>query len=215
MKLYDYWRSSAAYRVRIALNLKGISYEHISVHLVKEGGQQHSADYKALNPQSLLPSLETDAGDIITQSLAILEYLDETEPTPALLPVSALDRSRVRSLAGMIACDIHPVNNLRVLQYLKNTLKVEDDAKSEWYRHWIYKTFDALETRLENEASTGNFCHGDTPTLADICLIPQVYNAHRFKCKMDAYPNINRINDACLKLDAFQKAIPENQPDAV
>jgi len=211
MKLYDYWRSSAAYRVRIALNLKGLAYEHISVHLVKDGGQQHSDDYKAINPQGLVPSLVTDEGDIIPQSLAILEYLEETNPTPALLPVAPLDRAYVRGLADMIACDVHPVNNLRILQYMVTELKVEDEAKMQWYRHWIYKGFDALEERLGEDL----YCYGDTPTLADICLIPQVYNAHRFNCDMSPYPKISRINDACLKLDAFQKAIPENQPDAV
>jgi len=215
MKLYDYWRSSAAYRVRIALNLKGLAYEHISVHLVKNGGQQHSEGYKDINPQSFVPSLETGEGDIIPQSLAILEYLEETTPTPALLPTGALARARVRSLADMIACDVHPVNNLRILQYLVTELKVEDEAKMQWYRHWIYKGFDALETRLSNDKATGTFCHGDTPSLADICLIPQVYNAHRFNCTMSAYPNITRINNTCLELNAFKKAIPENQPDAV
>jgi maleylacetoacetate isomerase len=215
MKLYDYWRSSAAFRVRIALNLKGLSYEQVSVHLVKEGGQQHSADYKSINPQAFVPCLVTDKGESITQSLAIIEYLEETVPAPALLPEGALQRARVRSLADIVACDIHPLNNLRVLQYLVGDLNVASEDKNQWYNHWIYKGFDALEIRLAQEDATGNFCHGDTPTLADICLVPQVYNALRFNCDMVSYPNISRINDNCLKHSAFEKALPENQPDAV
>lgn len=215
MKLYDYWRSSAAYRVRIALNLKGLSYEHICIHLVKEGGQQHSADYKKINPQGLIPSLLTNEGALISQSLAILEYLEETTPTPALLPDSAIARARVRSLANLIACDIHPLDNLRVLQYLVNAFSIEDEPKMTWYRHWIYKGFDALESRLSQDKETGIFCHGDQPSLADICLVPQVYNAHRFNCDMQNYPTLTRIHKACNERGAFQKALPENQPDAV
>ncbi|SCA55507.1 putative maleylacetoacetate isomerase [Candidatus Terasakiella magnetica] len=211
MKLYDYWRSSAAYRVRIALNLNGQAYEHICVHLVKDGGQQHSADYKAKNPQGFIPALELEDGTILSQSMAILEYLDETTPEPAFLPASPKERAIVRSLAQIITSDIHPVNNLRILQYLAGELGVEDEPKMTWYRHWITKGFDALEARLGDDT----FCFGDTPTLADICLVPQVYNAHRFKVDMTPYPKIARINETCLKLEAFQKAVPENQPDAV
>ncbi len=210
MKLYDYWRSSAAYRVRIGLNLKGIPYDHICVHLVKDGGQQHSADYKTTNPQGLVPSLELDDGTVLTQSMAILEYLDDICPPPAFLPEKAENKAYVRSLANLIACDIHPVNNLRILTYLTETLGVDDGAKMTWYRHWIAKGFDALEARLEDS----DFCFGDQPGLADICLIPQVYNAHRFNLDMAPYPKISRINEACLKHPAFEKAIPENQPDA-
>ncbi|WP_135079669.1 maleylacetoacetate isomerase [Terasakiella sp. SH-1] len=210
MKLYDYWRSSASYRLRIALNLKNIPYEHICVHLVKGGGQQHSADYKAKNPQGFVPALELEDGTILTQSMAILEYLDETHPTPALLPSDALGRAEVRSLAQVIASDIHPVNNLRILKYLAGELGVADEQKMTWYRHWITKGFEALEARLGN---TG-FCYGDSPTLADICLIPQVYNAHRFNVDMTPFPKISAINENCLKIEAFDKAVPENQPDA-
>ncbi|NVJ92330.1 MAG: maleylacetoacetate isomerase [Methylocystaceae bacterium] len=211
MKLYDYWRSSAAYRVRIALNLKEIAYEHICVHLVKDGGQQHSDFYRSKNPQGLVPALELDTGDVLTQSMAIMEYLDETVPTPALLPGNALHRQKIRSLAQIISADIHPVNNLRILQYLSKEFDANDEDKANWYRTWIYKGFDALEARLGEDA----FCVGDQPTLADICLVPQVYNALRFQCDMTTYPKITRINETCLKLDAFAKAVPENQPDAV
>lgn len=211
MKLYDYWRSSAAYRVRIALNLKEIAYEHICVHLVKDGGQQHSDFYRSKNPQELVPALELDTGNVLTQSMAIMEYLDEIVPTPALLPGNALHRQKIRSLAQIISADIHPVNNLRILQYLSKEFDVSDEDKANWYRTWIYKGFDALEARLGKDA----FCVGDQPTLADICLVPQVYNALRFQCDMTAYPKITRINETCLKLDAFAKAVPENQPDAV
>lgn len=210
MKLYDYWRSSASYRVRIALNLKGIAYEHICIHLVKEGGQQHTNDYRAKNPQGLIPALELDDGSVLPQSMAIMEYLDETYPEPALLPGDAKNRADIRALANIISADIHPVNNLRILQYLAGKLDVTDEDKSTWYRHWIYKGFDALEACLGDDT----YCRGDTPSLADICLVPQVYNAHRFKCDMTPYPKISRINDTCLKRDAFRKAVPENQPDA-
>ncbi len=210
MKLYDYWRSSASYRVRIALNLKGIGYEHICVHLVKDGGQQHSVDYKAKNPQGFVPTLELDNGDLLPQSMAIIEYLDETYPDPALLPGEARQRADIRSLAQIISADIHPVNNLRLLQYLAAEFDASAEDKATWYRHWIYKGFDALESRLGDD----EFCVGNTPTLADICLVPQVYNAHRFNCDMSAYPKIARINETCLKLPTFEKAVPENQPDA-
>lgn len=210
MKLYDYWRSSASYRVRIGLNLKGLPYEHICVHLVKDGGQQHQPEYKQKNPQGFVPTLELDDGRLLTQSIAILEYLDETHADPAFLPKTPEERAHVRSLAHIISSDIHPVNNLRILKYLTGKLGVADEAKSAWYRHWIREGFQALESRLGNDT----FCYGDQPGLADICLVPQVYNAYRFKVDMTPFPKIARINDTCLAIDAFQKAAPENQPDA-
>lgn len=213
MKLYSYWRSSAAYRVRIALNLKGIEAELIPVHLVKDGGQQHAPDYTALNPQHLVPTF-TDGDTVLTQSLAIVEYLDECWPEPALLPESAADRAWVRSLAQLIACDIHPINNLRVLQYLAQELQVGDAAKKAWYRHWVIKGFEALEAMLANDERTGSFCYGARAGLADLCLVPQVYNARRFAIDLAPYPTIARIDAACQKLDAFKHAAPENQPDA-
>lgn len=207
MKLYDYYRSSCSYRVRIALNLKSLSYEVIPVHLVNNGGEQHLAKYKAINPQAIVPSLDTDDG-IITQSLAIIDYLDEVYPTPALLPNAAYDRSVVRSLALMIACEIHPLNNLRVLQTLKNDLKVSDEQKLAWYHKWLELGFTALETKLNSIQRSKNVCFGDEVSLADICLIPQVYNAKRFEFPVSDYPLIDAINDYCLSLPAFAKAAP-------
>ena len=186
MKLYGYFRSSAAYRVRIALNLKGLAPEALSLHLTK--GQQRASDYLALNPQGLVPALVTDEGNVLTQSLAIIDWLDETHPEPPLLPSDALGRARVRSIALAIACDIHPLNNLRVLNYLTNTLGISDDQKSGWYRYWIDTGFEALEQRFAREPATGRFCHGDTPTLADICLVPQIANAHRYQMDLSPYP---------------------------
>ncbi|MCL1127631.1 maleylacetoacetate isomerase [Shewanella surugensis] len=217
-KLYGYWRSSAAYRVRIALNLKKITAQQLSVHLVKEGGEQHKATYLALNPQGLVPSFvieaQTNVDDnvVLTQSIAILEYLDEVYPQVALLPVSSIDRAKVRAMAMSIACDIHPINNLRVLQYLTQHLGLDDEGKKNWYQHWIKQGFSALEEQLEN--GVGQYCFGNDVTLADLCLIPQVYNAERFNVDLSLYPNIERVNRACLKLDAFIDAAPENQPDA-
>ncbi|AHV93174.1 maleylacetoacetate isomerase [Bordetella holmesii] len=213
MQLYSYFRSSAAYRVRIALNIKGLSYAYSPVHLLKEDGQQLSEDYLALNPSALVPTL-VDGDQAIGQSLAIIEYLDETHPQPALLPATPAARARVRAIALNIACDIHPLNNLRVLKYLKHDLKVEEEAKNAWYRHWVDTGLTALESMLSQSAETGRFCHGDTPTLADICLVPQVFNARRFGCDLSAMPTILRIDEACNTLPAFQKAAPENQPDA-
>ena len=212
MKLYDYFRSSAAYRVRIALNLKGLAADREFVHLVK--AQQRAEPYLALNPQGLVPALAIDGGAVLTQSLAIIEWLDDTHPQPPLLPEGALDRARVRSIALAIACDIHPLNNLRVLNYLTNTLGVSDEQKNGWYRYWIDVGFEALEQRLAREASTGRFCHGDAPTLADVCLVPQVANAQRYKMDLSPYPTIMRINAACAALPAFAAAAPEKQPDA-
>lgn len=212
MKLYTYWRSSSAYRVRIALNLKGLEYQAEPVHLVKGGGQQRSPGYKAINPQGLVPSLE-DKNRVITQSLAIMEYLDEAYPnTHRLLPQHAHERAKVRSLALLIATDIQPLDNLRVLQYLKNDLQITDQKKSQWYAHWIIQGFDAYEAQLNN---ADRFSFGDSPGLADTCLIPQIYNAQRFNIDLSAYPNILKVNKNCLELEAFDKARPENQPDAV
>lgn len=214
LQLYSYFRSSAAYRVRIALNLKGLPFEYIPVHLLKDGGQQHAADYQRINPAELVPALVED-GHAITQSLAIMEYLDETHPEPALLPRDALGRARVRALAQSIACEMHPLNNLRVLQYLERDLKLDETAKNTWYRHWVTVGFTALEAMLANNPNTGIFCHGDTPGLADCCLMPQILNARRFDTPLDPFPTILRIETTCLALDAFAKAAPQLQPDAV
>ena len=211
--LYDYWRSSASYRVRIALNLKGIEHDQHSVHLVRDGGQQNAQDYRARNPQGLVPTLATEAGNL-SQSLAIIEYLEEIVPEPPLLPADPVARARVRSLAQLVACEIHPLDNLRVLQYLTGPMGLSDEQKMTWYRHWIQVGFTALEQRLEQESETGDFCHGNEPTLADLCLIPQVYNAERFDCDLSAFANIRRIAANGRALPAFEKSAPENQPDA-
>ncbi|PMR74645.1 maleylacetoacetate isomerase [Billgrantia endophytica] len=210
--LYGYFRSSAAYRVRIALNLKGLDYAQVPVNLVK--GEQRFDANLARNPQGLVPVLETDEGVRLAQSLAICEYLDERHPEPALLPADAEGRARVRSLAQLVACEIHPLNNLKVLKYLVHELKLDDDAKLAWYRHWIAEGFTALEARLAGEAATGVFCHGDTPTLADLCLVPQVFNAERFECDLAPYSTIRRITERCRSLKAFAEAAPGEQPDA-
>ncbi|HVU19875.1 MAG TPA: maleylacetoacetate isomerase [Rhizomicrobium sp.] len=211
--LYGYFRSSAAFRARIALNLKGIKPDLRFVHLLKDGGQQHAADYKALNPQELIPALVHD-GHTITQSLAIVEYLDEILPEPPLLPKDAYGRARVRSLAYAVACDIHPVNNLRVNQYVKATFNADTAAQISWQRHWITIGFDALETTLSRDQETGTFCHGDAPTIADICLIPQCANARRVELDITHWPTIARIEAHALKHPAFTAALPKNQPDA-
>jgi maleylpyruvate isomerase len=211
MKLYGYFRSSAAYRVRIALGLKGLPYEYAAVHLRK--GEQRTATYRALNAQALVPTLEDDRGSF-TQSLAIIEYLDERYPQPPLLPDVPEARARVRAIALAIACDIHPLDNLRVLQYLLRTLGVSEDAKNAWYRHWIDVGLSALESQLAGEAATGTFCHGGSPTLADVCLVPQLANARRSSIPLDAYPTLLRIEAACNALPAFAAAAPEKQPDA-
>jgi len=213
MKLYGYFRSSAAYRVRIALNLKGLSYESISVHLQKGGGQQHAADYLKLNPTGLIPTL-VDGQLNIAQSMAILEYLEEVYPEPALLPSDAAGRARVRSIAQAIACDIHPLNNLRVLQYLKHELNADEAARDAWYRHWIDRGLSAVEAMLAGHPSTGKFCHGDRVSLADVLMVPQVANARRFDCDLSKMPTITRIVEECNALDAFARALPERQPDA-
>ena len=211
--LYGYWRSSAAYRVRIALNLKGLAYESRPVHLVRDGGEQHQQAYRALNPQELVPCL-VDGAQVLTQSMAIMEYLDETHPAPALLPPDAAGRARVRSLAQLLACDVHPLGNLRVLQYLGNELHADEAVRGNWSWHWIGEGFRALEAMLAGHAATGRFCHGDQPTLADACLVPQHYNALRWKLPMEEFPTIRRIVEACQALDAFKRAVPEAQPDA-
>ena len=213
MKLYSYFRSSAAYRVRIALNLKGLPYETVPVHLTRGGGEQLAPGYRKLNPQSLVPVLE-DGGRVFTQSLAIIEYLDEAHPESPLLPKGAAARARVRALALAVACDLHPLNNLRVLNYLTGPMGLSDAAKQTWYRHWIAEGLAALEMSLAGDRETGHFCHGDTPGLADCCLVPQLANAHRFKCDLSPYPTLLRIEKNCQALDAFQRAAPGSQPDA-
>jgi maleylacetoacetate isomerase len=211
--LYSYWRSSAAFRARIALNLKGLHYETRAVHLVRDGGEQHSAAYAALNPQELVPTL-IDGELVLTQSMAMLEYLDETHPHPSLLPADPAGRARVRALAQVVACDIHPIGNLRVLQELGKSLGANDEQKGAWMGHWVSIGLQAFETMLVNSKETGRYCHGDTPGMADICLVPQVYNARRWKVPLDDYPTILRIDAACADLDAFHQAMPEQQPDA-
>jgi len=212
LQLYSYWRSSAAYRVRIGLNLKGLRYETIPVHLVRDGGEQHAEAFAAINPQRLVPIL-MHGNRQLRQSLAILEYLDETWPTPALLPSPGRERQRVRAIAQTIACDIHPLNNLRVMQYFDRTWRVPQSERDEWVRHWIEEGFRALEAMLVDHPATGRYCEGDIPTLADCCLIPQVYNARRYGVAMESYPAIERIERACLALPAFDAARPERQPD--
>lgn len=212
MKLYSYFRSSAAYRVRIALNLKRLPYDIVPVHLMKDGGQQRSSDYRAMNPTALVPTLE-DNGLTIPQSMAILEYLEEAHPEPALLPSDAAGRARVRAIAQTIACDIHPLNNLRVLKYLKHDLNVSEQDKDAWYKHWVAEGLGAIENMLADSAHTGRFCHGEHPTIADLCLIPQLFNARRFGCDESRWPTIVRIDQACGQLAAFTQAAPDQQPD--
>ena len=211
MKLYGYFRSSAAFRVRIALNLKGIEYEQASVHLRRK--EQSAPSYLALNPTGLVPALEED-GQVFIQSLAIIEYLDETHPEPPFLPGHPADRARVRALAQLVACDIHPINNLRILRYLKDPLGHDEAAVERWYNHWIVEGFKGLEQILAEDGQAGAFCHGDAPGLADICLVPQVVNAQRYKLDLSSYPTIRQIYENCMALDAFRRAHPSNQPDA-
>jgi maleylacetoacetate isomerase len=210
VKLYSYFRSSAAYRVRIALNLKGLPYEMASIHLTKDGGQQRKPEFVAINPQMRVPALALSGGEVLTQSLAIIEYLDETNPEPPLLPADALARAKVRSIAQLIACDIHPLNNLVALQYIKRQLKHEQPDIDAWYRHWVVEGFTALEAML----APGPYACGAHVTLADLCLVPQVFNARRLKVPLESFPKIVAVDAACLKLPAFDKARPENQPDA-
>lgn len=213
MKLHTYYRSSASYRVRIALNLKGLAADPSYVHLSKNGGEQFGPAFDSLNPQHLLPVLEDD-GLVLPQSLAIIEYLDETRPELPLLPADPKGRARVRALSQAIAADIHPLNNLRVLKYLSEELGVSADQKNAWYRHWVALGLDALERQLAAHPATGRFCHGDTPTMADCCLVPQLYNARRFECDLSGYPTLLAIDERCAALPAFADARPEAQPDA-
>jgi len=211
MKLYGYWRSTAAYRVRIALHLKDIAFESISVHLVKAGGEQHSSEYGALNPNHLVPTL-VDGEFSLNQSLAIIDYLEQSESGHSLYPKDAKAKAKVQALSLDIACEVHPLNNLRVQQYLTNTLQVSNEAKQGWLEHWMSVGFVAIESQLR--LSAGQYCFANTVTVADICLVAQVYNAHRFKVDMSAYPLINQVVENCNKLPAFIKALPENQSDA-
>ncbi len=211
MQLFDYFRSSASYRVRITLNLKGLDCEQVGVNLLK--GEHKGEEHLTRNPQGFVPALALDSSEVLTQSLAIIEYLEEVYPEVAVLPQDAVGRARVRALAQLIACDIHPVDNLRVLKYLTGELGVSEEQKTRWYQHWIEEGFKALETRL-SEKETGTFCHGDSPTLADICLAPQIFNAQRFNVDLTPFPRIMAIHQTFEALDAFKDARPENQPDA-
>lgn len=213
LTLYSYWRSSAAYRVRIALNLKGLAYATVPVHLVRDGGEQHRPGYSALNPQELVPTL-VHGDRSISQSLAIIEYLEESFPPSPLLPSHARDRARVRALAQLVASDIHPLNNLRVLRYFEQAWSVPQSERDEWVRHWVIEGFGALEKLLSQNVATGEFCHGDIPGLADCCLVPQVFNARRFGVDMGPYPTLVRIDQACQALAPFAAAHPARQPDA-
>lgn len=210
MQLYTYFRSSAAYRVRIALNVKGLSAEMVPIHLQKEGGLNKKPEYRAVNPQMRVPALRLDSGELLTQSLAIIEYLDEVHRDPPLLPRDPVERAKVRALAQLIACDIHPLNNVSPLRYLKNELG-QDQAKIDlWYHHWILEGFDAMEAMIR----PAPYAFGSAVTLADICLVPQVYNARRLKVPLDRFSKLVAIDAACAKLAAFERARPENQPDA-
>ena len=210
MKLYSYFRSSAAYRVRIALNLKGLAYDTVPVHLVKDGGHNRRPEFRAVNPQMRVPALVTPTGDVLIQSLAIIEYLDETHPDPPLLPKDPIARAQARALAEIVACDIHPLNNIGPLRYLKREMHQEQAAIDAWYHHWVLAGFEALEALVR----PGPYACGGAVTVADLCLVPQVYNARRLKVPLDKFPKIVAIDAACLALPAFDRARPENQPDA-
>ncbi|MCW8857675.1 MAG: maleylacetoacetate isomerase [Kangiella sp.] len=213
LKLYSYWRSTAAYRVRIALNVKRLSYQMIPVHLVKDGGEQHKPEYLEQNPQGLVPLLD-DNGKLLSQSMAICEYLEESYNGPELLPSEPFLRAKVRSLCQIIACDIHPLDNLRVLKYLKGELDVSDEAKDTWYRHWVHEGFRAIELELQSYKGLGPFAFGDLLTLADAFIVAQMYNARRFNVDLTDYPRLVEVEQHCLTLDAFKDAKPESQPDA-
>ena len=213
LSLYTYYRSSAAFRVRIALHYKALPFESIPVHLLRGGGEQHSAEFSARNPARLVPVLQ-DGRFTLTQSLAIIEYLDETYPDPPLLPRRTAERAAVRALALAIACDIHPLNNARVMRYLKQSLAVDEEPRAAWSRHWIALGFGALEQVLAHGGSAGRCCYGDAPTLADCCLIPQVFSAQRVNCPLEPYPTIWRIYQHCMQLEAFARAAPAAQADA-
>ena len=210
MKLYGYFRSSAAYRVRIALNLKGVAPEHAFVHLTRDGGGHNSPDYAARNPQKLVPALELDGGEVLTQSLAIIEYLDELYPDPPLLPADSVARARVRAIAQAVACDIHPLNNLRVLQYLRHRMGQDKAAVDAWYRHWVETGFAAIDQMIGEDG----YCHGGHVSLADVCLVPQIFNARRFDIELGSYPRIARVEEVCGAIPAFADAHPARQPDA-
>ena len=210
MKLYSYFRSSAAYRVRIALNFKEIAYDIVPIHLLKDGGRHKSEEYRAVNPQMRVPALELPGGEVLVQSLAIINYLEEAFPEPPLLPPDARSRAHVRAVADIVACDIHPLNNLAPLNYLRDPLKQDQEAVRTWYRHWILEGFAAIEATI----NPGPYAFGSAVTLADVCLVPQVANAKRFKVPLDAFPKILAAEEACQQLSAFEKARPENQPDA-
>ena len=210
--LHDYFRSSASYRVRIALNFKGLPYRQQAHHLAK--GEHHAPDYLGINPQGFVPAL-ADGDTVVTQSVAIIEYLEEAYPdTPRVLPATPVERARVRSLSAVVAADTHPLNNLRVLKYLQTELGLDEAARRGWYHRWLKECFDALEVRLKAEPETGRFCHGDDPTLADICLVPQIFNAKRFHFDLSPYPTVMRIFEEAQALDAFARAAPDRQPDA-
>lgn len=211
MQFYGYFRSSASFRVRIALYLKNLPHDFKSIHLRK--GDQFQAGYTKLNPQEQVPTIVTDKGDVLVQSPAILEWLEETHPAPPLLPKDPVERARVRAMAMVSGCDIHPIDNLRVLTYLQKALQVSEGQFEDWFNHWIALGFRGLEAMLAGHPKTGAYCHGDTPTLADIYLVPQVFNSLRFKLPMAPYPTIKRVFDHCMKHPAFDKAQPKNQPD--
>lgn len=211
MILHDFWRSSAAYRTRIALNLKGLEYQQVAHHL--PAGAQRAADYLALNPQGLVPALQVEAG-VISQSLAVIEYLEEIQPQPALLPTDQFGRATVRAMALTVACDIHPLNNLRVLNWLRSEFAADETAVTRWICHWMTLGFEALESQIKMHSANGRFCFGDEPSVADICLVPQLYNARRFGCSLTPYPTLLKIDAHCRMLEAFRSAAPEMQPDA-
>ncbi len=213
MNLYGYFRSSASFRVRVALNLKGLPYDSTAVHLRKDGGQQHAPAFRALNPAALVPVLDDD-GRVMTQSLAIIEYLEETHPQPPLLPQDAVQRAYVRSVALAIACDIHPLNNLRVLRYLVKTLGVSEEQKNAWYRHWVEQGLAALEARIVADNRAGQYALADSVTLADVMIVPQIFNAQRMDCSLESVPTLMRIFEHCMRLPAFIDAHPSKQPDA-
>jgi maleylacetoacetate isomerase len=211
MELHNYFRSSASYRVRIALALKGLAYEYVPVHLLKK--EQLQAPFTDLSPARLVPVLK-DGDTLLTQSLAIIEYLDETHPQPPLLPGDAAARARIRALALDVACEIHPLDNLRVLRYLVHDMHVSEEDKNRWYRHWVESGLETVERQLAGHPATGRYCHGDTPTLADIVLVPQIHNAQRFECRLEHVPTVMRVFDACMRLDAFSTTQPSACPDA-
>jgi maleylacetoacetate isomerase len=210
LKLYSYFRSSAAYRVRIALNLKGLSYQIVPVHLTKQGGEQRRAEYRGINPQMRVPALALPGGEVLTQSLAIIDYLDETHRQPPLLPGDAVERAKIRAVAQLIACDIHPLNNLVVLQYLKRTLKHDQATIDSWYVHWIVSGFEAIEAMI----APGPYAFGPQVSVADVCLVPQVANARRYNVPLENFPRVAAVEAACQRIPAFEQARPENQPDA-